>query len=207
MHAFPKTFFFLLTITLLLGACAPAQPTLSPAQVQAQVADSVALTVAAMATQTAEAQPTSTATFTPTATAQEIISTPTLVPTPTTFVISGGGGGGGGGGGSSAPAYSCDPDIDKRPRDNSVFAPGDFFDVKWTLLNDGTKTWDAGFDLTYLSGPQMTSITFVELPQVKPGHTFSVVLDATAPNHKGFYVMTWKLQGGWCFPYVAINVK
>ncbi len=209
MQAFPKPFFVLAAVTILLGACAPAQPTFSPEEIRAQVETSVALTVAAGATQTAEAQPTDTATPTATLTPISVPSLPPLTPviaTATTFVVVPPSGGGGGGGSSTA-AYSCDPDIDKRPRDNEVFAPNDFFDVKWTLLNTGTKTWDAGFDLTYFSGPQMTTATFVELPEVKPGKTFSVVFDANAPSKKGFYVMTWKLQGGWCWPYIAINVK
>ena len=48
----------------------------------------------------------------------------------------------------------------------------------------------------------------IELPEMKPGDRFSVgPYDATAPNEKDFQVMTFKLQGGFCWPYIAINVK
>lgn len=216
LKAFQKSMFMVLVIGTLLASCAPGQ---SPEQIQAQIQTGVAMTMqvqdqigtsVAMTVEAQSAQSLGTATSTPT----EIVSAiPTLTPilsTPTAFVatpVHTGGGGGGGGGGGSTANYSCDPDIDKRPRDNSVFNHGDKFDVKWTILNNGLLTWPAGKDLTYLSGPQMTSSTFVQLPEVKPGGTYSVLFDAVAPSTPGHYVMTWKLEGGFCWPYVAIDVK
>ncbi len=192
---------------ILVGGCdivfqtGPATPaTVAPGVVDTLVAG----TISARDMQTAAAQPTETATSAQTETPQ---ITPTLEPTGTALVLTPPAPSGGGGSGGTMPQYSCDPDIGKRPRDNSVFAPGDHFDIKWTLLNDGTKAWPAGLDLAYFSGPKLTSAGAVSLPQVNPGSSFSVTFDAVAPSNKGYYVMTWKLQGPVCFPYVAINVK
>lgn len=199
--------YVMLAAAFLAAACVPGQATPAATDIADQVATAVAATVSALQTATAAAvTPTHTPTpsLTPTSTPVLPTATPFVVTPPTS---TGGGGSGGGGGGGAAPTYSCDPDIQKRPRDNSEFHPGDDFDVKWTILNTGTATWPAGVDLTYFSGPQMTSITFFELPEMKPGDTFSVVMDANAPAQTGFQVMTWKVQGGYCYPYVAINVK
>ena len=53
----------------------------------------------------------------------------------------------------------------------------------------------------------MVSQTFLELPEMKPNAQYSVVWDASAPDAKGFQVMTWIVQGGFCYPYVAIIVE
>lgn len=203
MHAFRKLWFIVLALGL-TAACVPAQ---SPEQIQAQIQTSVALTVAVQATQTAAAQPAATMTLTPTSIPLVIPSLTPVLASPTPFVISPPSSGGGGGGGASPQAkYACD--VITRPFDNTEFAKGASFDIKWTIVNTGTATWDAGLDLAYFSGPHMASpeVT-IELPKVKPGESYYVTLDGTAPTTKGFQVMTWKLQGGWCFPYIAIIVK
>jgi len=71
----------------------------------------------------------------------------------------------------------------------------------------GTKTWRAGLDLKYLSGPKMTATNTIELPQMKPGDQFDIVLDATAPKENGMQVMVWVLEGPICYPYVRIIVE
>ncbi len=194
----------LLAAVFLLAACAPqAAPTVDTNQIVNQVMTAVAATVSAQQAQTAAAQPLATATLVslpPTKTPVLPTATPFVIASPTTKPSSGGGG-------ATVYTYDCDPDIGKRPRDNSTFHPGDSFDVKWTIVNTGTATWEAGYDLVYLSGPQMTGATFFELPRMKPGDKWSKVMDAVAPMQKGHHVMTWKLQGGFCYPYVAINVE
>ena len=200
-----KTISLLVAIAFVLAACAPQAPaTVNPNEVAEQVAISVAATVAAQQTQTAIAQPQATPTLVPTLTETPVLptATPFVIASPTTKASTGGGGGG-----STTYSYACDPDIAKRPRDNAVFKPGDSFDVKWTIVNTGTATWEAGYDLAYFSGPLMTNGTFFELPRMKPGDKYSIVMDAVAPMEKGNYVMTWKLQGGFCYPYIAISVQ
>lgn len=197
----------LITLTLAavftLAACSPAPvpPTPTGPNVDMQVATSVAATVIALQSMTAAAQPSITPTVenqAPTATAVLPTATPFVIPTSTRAP--------GGGGGNSTPTYACDI-IRQRPFDNQIFRPGDDFDIKWTILNTGTATWEAGKDLTYFSGPKLTQAGAVELPRMKPRDQFSVVFDATAPRTPGRYVMTWKVQGGFCYPYVAITVE
>jgi hypothetical protein len=148
-------------------------------------------------TQTEEgvvASPTPLETATPLATA-------TAMALPTTST-----GGGGGGGTNTQREYSCDT-IRRRPLDNTSFRPGDTFDIKWTIVNTGTKTMVAGLDLKYNSGTQMTNRTRVELPELKPGAQFAVDFDAVAPTKEGTYIMTFVVEGQLCFPYVAIIVE
>lgn len=209
-----KTLIVLISTAFLAAACLPGQ---SPQEVQAQVETAVAQTMeaqqqiensvaATVQAQNALASPT--VAFTPTLTSTPILF-PTLTPivsTATPIPVSSGGGGGGGGGVSKA-AYSCDI-IHQRPFDNSEIIHGGDFDIKWTILNTGTKTWDPGVDVKYFSGPSMSAVTFVEIPvAMDPGDQYDIVLDAVAPEETGFHVMTWVVQGQYCYPYIAIIVK
>jgi hypothetical protein len=205
----------MLTLALSIGACLPAasgqqnqqvQNTQSLQDTESQISTAVAQTIEAQnqigtfVALTTEAQATPTFTATP-------ITIPTLtpfvIPTSTTRPSTGGSGGG------SSPAkyeYACDI-INRRPLDNSEILHGQNFDIKWTIKNTGTKAWDAGLDVKYFSGPQMTSVTLIEIPiKMKPNDTYDIVLDATAPEKLGFQVMTWTVQGQLCYPYVALMV-
>lgn len=210
-----KSMIVLISLAFLAAACLPGQ---SPQDVQGQVETAVAQTMQAQqqiedsVAQTVAAQealasptlvPTSTLAFT---------STPLLFPTLTPIVatvtpIPVSSGGGGGGGSVAKAQYSCDI-IHQRPFDNSEIIHGGDFDIKWTILNNGTKTWEAGVDVKYYSGPHMTDATRVEIPvAMEPGDQYDIVLDAAAPEEKGFQVMTWVVDGQYCWPYVAIIVK
>lgn len=204
-----RVLFTALTVIFLLAACAPAQPqTPNPEDVAKQVATSVALTVAAQALDTAEAQPAVTDTAVPTAT-PAVVDTPTpilstatpLVLASPTLVPSGSGGGS-----TTRPAYACDI-IHQRPFDYSTFKPGDRFDIKWTILNIGTKTMRDGLDLSYNQGPKLTTVSRVELPELAPGDEYDLAFDAVAPSKEGTYIMTYIVEGGLCYPYVAIKVE
>jgi hypothetical protein len=205
-----------MAVIVLLSACQPAAPTQNPEDVANQVATSVALTVAAQNAQTqAAVSPTPEATNTtlPTQTAEGVpsptpLATLTVLPTATAIVVpaTSVSGGGGGGGTTTQREYACDT-IRRRPFDNTSFRPGAKFDIKWTIVNTGTKTMVAGLDLKYNSGEQMTSRTRVELPELKPKAQFAVDFDAVAPNKEGTYIMTFLVEGGLCYPYVAIIVE
>jgi hypothetical protein len=186
------------------GACAPG---LSPEQVQSLVATNVAQTVQAqneMATAVAETVEAMapTATDTPTPTLPSVLPSLTpVIPTVTPFVVSSGGGGGGG---SPAKAkYACQA-WTVKPHDYEAFKPGDPFDIKWIITNVGTEDMRAGLDLEYYSGPRMTNHANVELPLMEPGDTYTFTADANAPLEKDTPVMTWRVEGGLCWPYVAI---
>jgi len=204
-----RILFSTMALLILLTACAPAAaPTQDPALVQQLIDQSVQLTVAAQNLETAQAILAATETPLPTATA--LPPTPALIlPTATPFVVvppTAVVSGGGGGGTTVKPEYACDI-IRQRPIDDSVFRPGDDFDVRWTFVNTGTKLWRAGTDLKYSNGPQMTTVTILELPEIKPGGQYEVVLDATAPTEVGRQVMVWSLEGVYCTPYVRIIVE
>jgi hypothetical protein len=146
----------------------------------------------------------------PTAT-QVPVDTPTIVPpldTPTAITLptTAPSGGGSGGGTTSNSGYSCEG-INRQPRDNTIFKPGDKFDIKWTIHNNGTKTMVAGLDLKYSNGDKLMADKIVELPELKPGAEFSVNFDAVAPEKVGNYVMVYMVEGGLCFPYTAIVVE
>ena len=198
-----------LAVIFLLAACAPAQVvTPNPTDVANQVATAVALTVASQNLDTAEAAPVATETPLPTET-PAVVDTPTaILPTATPFVlvppttVPGGGGG-------TAPTstrYACDI-IHQRPFDYSIYKPGDKFDIKWTIVNTGTKTMRDGLDLKYNQGPKLTSVTTIELPELAPDDQYALELDATAPDKAGNYIMTFIVEGGLCYPYVAITVE
>ena len=203
-----RILFSVMAAIFLITACVPAaQPTVDPNEVANQVATSVALTVAAQNTQTAVARPTDTSIPPPTET---LLPSPTAVPaipTATPFVVvppttvSGGGGST-----TTKPDYACDI-IRRRPFDNTFFRPGDTFDIRWTIVNTGTKNLRAGTDVKYSIGSQMVGVTFVELPEMKPGDQYEIILDAVAPATEGNHIMTWVVEGPLCYPYAAIIVE
>jgi len=213
-----RVYFFLMAGLLLLASCAPAPapaPTQDPAVVQQQIEEAVALTIAAKEAEAEQAlldQPTNTPL--PTQTETGPASPTPLLPTATPFVVvpptltpAPANGGGGGSGVAPKPLeYDC-TSRDRRPYDNTVFKSKNEFDIKWTIVNTGTKSWPAGFDVKYYSGEKMSPTTVVELPAMAPGDTYEVILDAVAPKKEGFYVMTYIVEGKLCFPYVAIIVE
>lgn len=209
----------LLAITL-LAACGPAGgPTPTPVDVEGKVATSVAMTieaqgqVATFVAETVAAQETATAAAMPTETPSPL-APPTLTPVLTTATpfptsTSSGGSGGSGGGGTTTYKYSCDI-IRQRPIDNTEFKRTNTFDVTFAILNNGTATWDAGKDLVLLGNPGPTLINppgTIELPKMEPGDVFTVgPFEAQAPDDPGRYVIDFKLEGGFCYPYVAFYV-
>lgn len=209
----------LLAITL-LAACGPAGgPTPTPVDVEGKVATSVAMTieaqgqVATFVAETVAAQETATAAAMPTETPSPL-APPTLTPVLTTATpfptsTSSGGSGGSGGGGTTTYRYSCDI-IRQRPIDNTEFKRTNTFDVTFAILNNGTATWDAGKDLVLLGNPGPTLINppgTIELPKMEPGDVFTVgPFEAQAPDDPGRYVIDFKLEGGFCYPYVAFYV-
>ena len=209
-----RILFTVMIVVVLLTACAPAAaPTQDPAVIQDQINQAVNATLAAQNAQATDQQALIAPSNTPLPTQTEAVPpTPTLVlPTATPFVIvpptnAPASSGGGGGGVIIKPEYACDV-INQQPLDNSVWKRNKDFDVNWTLVNTGTKTWRAGLDLKYYTGPQMTTVTFVELPQLKPGEKYKVILDAVTPDAHGLQVMTWRLEGNFCYPYIAIIIE
>jgi hypothetical protein len=203
----------LMAMALLVSACLPEASTQQNQQqaqntptlaldTQSQVNTAVAQTVEANSqistavALTTEAQ----ATATPTATEFTIPTlTPFVVLTPTTRPS----------GGSYSHAkslYACDI-IHIRPYTNATYNRGQKFDVKMTVVNQGTMSWYQGFDLKYSGGDAMTSTKHIELPAMDPDDQYSVTLDAEAPSTYGQHTMTWMVEGKLCFGYITIVVK
>lgn len=208
-----KILLFAMAMIFLLSACQPAQPTQNPDDIANQVATSVALTVAAQNALTQAAPtlvPQATNTTLPTQTEVGALPSPTpVLPTATAIVLASPtvvSSGGGGGGTTTKPQYACNP-FPRLPRDNTIFRPNDSFDIKWTIVNTGTKTMQAGLDLKYDDGPQLTKTTLIELPELEAGAQTQVIMDAVAPSEEGTYIMTFSVEGSLCFPYTAIVVE
>ena len=217
----PLRLAFAMLVITLLAACGPGEvPGPSQEEIdaaiktsvaqtieaQGEIATTVALTVAAKETETAAAQPSITPSPTMVPTLTPVLASATPFPT---SVSSGGSGGSSGGGGTTTYAYSCDI-IRQRPIDNTEFKRTNTFDVTFAILNNGTATWEAGKDLVLLGNPGPTLINppgTIELPKMEPGDVFTVgPFDAVAPDDPGKYVIDFKLEGGFCYPYVAFFV-
>lgn len=231
-QAFPKLMTVVLALAILLAACAPqATPT---QDAQAQIATSVALTVAAQ-----KPLETATATSTPTEIPAAVVPTLTpILPTATTFVVipppsggSGGSGGSGSGGGSTSTQsskYKCSV-VAQTPNDGSpatILKVGDTLDVKWTLRNDGTKTWEAAWPWAFYSSsvstnvPANSTLTMSSVgfqtslgANVKPGETVTLGVELTAPNFEGRdpirITTSWTVIGDgvkFCRPWINVEI-
>lgn len=207
-----KTMFILVALVFLVTACLPSQNTqeldsrvnTAVAQtmaVEERIANAVEGTVAAqspLASPTVGAVDTAfTFTETPTPTV-----TPLVIDTFTPFPVS-----------PTATRHSTQAQyacavINRKPRDLTEYNKGAKFDIKWTIVNIGSKAWVAGIDVKYYSGPKMTGTGRIEIPKImNPNDSYTFELDATAPDTKGRQVMTWAVDGPMCYPYVAIVVK
>jgi hypothetical protein len=186
-------------IISLSATCVLTQPAPEPEQFTDQVATSVALTLTAQPTISSTDTPLPTATEPPTPT-ETATALPTIPPTSTPV---------------TKPDYACDI-INQRPRDDTIFERNEDFDVKWTIVNTGTHTWEEETYLEYQSGPKMTEIRKVLLPRLRPGEEHEVILDAVAPDELDRQIMVWAVYGPgaighttyWmCYPYVRIIVE
>lgn len=208
-----KTMFILVALVFLVTACLPNQTTQElDARVNTAVAETMAVenrisnsveqTVAAqspLASPTAVSAVDTAFTFTETPTPT---STPFVIDTFTPFPVSPTATRR-----STQAEYACAV-INRRPFDLSEFYPGDKFDIKWTIVNIGSKAWAAGVDVKYYSGTKMSGVGRVEIPKImNPNDSYTVVMDGTAPAAKGRQVMTFAVDGPMCYPYVAIIVK
>ncbi|MCQ3938301.1 MAG: hypothetical protein DPW18_14815 [Chloroflexi bacterium] len=199
----------LILLAILLSSCLPSQqPT---ADVQSQVNTAVAGTMQAneqiarsveetVSAQQPEAAPPSEQPGTSSIVFQ-VSETPTFTATPFTVA-------------SATPTntpiplkYTCTV-ISRAPRDNTTFRQNEEFEIKWTVVNTGTRPWYENVDIKFVGGTNFAGSKRVEIRKgLQPGESFEVRLDGKAPSKAGYYVMTWLVDGPMCYAYAAINVK
>jgi hypothetical protein len=77
--------------------------------------------------------------------------------------------------------------------DGYVLAPGQDFDVKWVIKNQGKRNWTNEFYIKYISGIKAQNFDYVMLPAINKGGETTFVADFIAPTNPGFYVTQWGL--------------
>ena len=78
--------------------------------------------------------------------------------------------------------------------DGTYIAPGSTFVKTWRIRNNGTTTWTTNYKLVFVSGTQMASQNYVNLPyNVGPGQTVDISIQMTAPMESGSYKSSWML--------------
>ena len=147
-------------------------------------------TMEAQMTETAMAAPTSTPTTEPSPTLP-----PTPIPSPTNTIQP-----------ITAPAAAANPptstcDVatfidDITIPDGTTMSPGESFTKTWELRNDGTCTWNANYQLVFVSGNSMggpTAVAFTTT-DVAPGESIQISIDLVAPTTAGEYTANYMLQ-------------
>ena len=78
--------------------------------------------------------------------------------------------------------------------DNTVFPSGARFDKVWQVRNTGTCTWEAGYQLVFISGERMSAPEGqVITGTIGPGQTANITLTLAAPAAPKVYTGVWQL--------------
>jgi hypothetical protein len=184
VHNVRHLVFFLAAVTsLLLAACgsgnADATPTLSVDAIYTS------------AFYTLEAQQATIIAMTPSATSTPLPS-PT-VPTPTVATLLAAGNGTT----SASGAQGCDNSVyvnDVTIPDGTVLSPGKNFVKTWTLMNNGTCAWGAGYKLVFITGEAMGGSSVPLTGSVPAGQQSPLSVSLIAPANSGDYTGWWRLQ-------------
>ena len=193
---------FLLVVTFLFSACAPAVP-VEPTQDVMAIRTSAAYTVVAEFTLTAAA-------FTRTPlppTQTPIPETPTETPTiafatdPTQIAL-------------GTPGVPCnDLSIDRATVDVTIIdgtqmTPGQEFVKTWKIKNTGTCAWGEGYGLIYLYGEKMNGQPIPLSIVVQTGEEVEVTVNLKAPEKTGNYISAWQMAAPNGVPFgVELNTK
>jgi len=80
--------------------------------------------------------------------------------------------------------------------DGTEFFPGQPFTKTWTLKNNGSCTWNANYDVVFVSGDAMDAPASQQLTSdpVAPGETIKIAMDFTAPMTAGTHRGDFKLR-------------
>ena len=85
--------------------------------------------------------------------------------------------------------------------DGTVMNPGQDFDKIWRIKNIGTCSWDSTYRIVFVQGDQMSGKPEAVKGVVKPGATYDMVIDQTAPTVPGNYGGLWQMVNGKNVPF------
>jgi hypothetical protein len=205
----------LLTLVVLLSACRPTAAPAEPTPDADMIRTAAVETVAAELTEQARLNPTATATDIPTPEPTPTSAIPTLVPLGMETQTNNGSG--------DAPqqvATQAPPPagvladkadwIANVPADGAAVQPGQKFEVRWTVRNSGTTTWNTNYKVRFFSGNISTPKSEYSFrAETKPGAVAEIVIEAVAPSEPGEYFTWWKLtnEQGANFADVDLAIK
>ena len=190
---------FLLVITFLFSACAPALPVEPPPDVMA-IRTSAAYTVVAEFTLTAAAFTRTPLPPTQTPTPETPTETPTIAfaTDPTQIAL-------------GTPAALCDDysfnlsTLDVTILDGTAMTPGQEFVKTWKIKNTGICTWDTGYKLIFsYSSPPNQNMNAQPIPLtslVAPGEEVEVSVQFKAPTTPGEYTGYWQMVNSKGIPF------
>jgi polar amino acid transport system substrate-binding protein len=82
---------------------------------------------------------------------------------------------------------------DVKVPDGTVMNPGQDFDKVWRIRNTGNCNWDTNYKLVFVQGDRMGGNPSPVTTTVKPGETFDIIIDQTAPQEPGNYTGVWQM--------------
>jgi len=95
------------------------------------------------------------------------------------------------GGGGDNSVYVADVTVE----DGTDFAPGESFTKTWQIMNNGSTTWGAGYELVFVEGDKMGGPDSVPVPsEVAPGATVNISVNLVAPSQAGDYIGYWRMR-------------
>ncbi len=194
----------LLVSVLILAACTPGE-TPVPTVDTNMIFTAAAQTVQAQLTETAAAAPTATGTATPPPQATVALEVPTLAPigsgtntsglltaTPlfTLAALPGAS--------TATPALPASGDkaewVDQSPADGTEMGTSTKFDIKWTVKNTGTTTWNKNYTIRQYAGDKLSEKNVYNFrEETKPGSSTTVIADGVTPKSTGSYHTIWVL--------------
>lgn len=184
--------FGLILLSFILGGCfRPGAPT--PTSQVDLLNTAAAQTIQAQQTNIAQTSQAQFPEGTPTATVEptEIANGPTATPIPNT---------------TDSPRLTptgtvgeaCDRAafISETIPDGTIFLPGETFTKTWKLENDGDCTWNANYDLVFVTGDAMDAPAAKALTTdtIEPGQVVEISVDLKAPSEMGTYRGDFKLR-------------
>jgi len=76
--------------------------------------------------------------------------------------------------------------------DNTVVQPGQVLDKQWQVENSGSCNWDGRYQLKYIGGDALGSVTVEPLYPARTGTQAVVHVSFTSPQQAGTYRTTWQ---------------